>query len=120
MDTPGFVSAQTLHGILKDDGNAVGLATVYRTLASLAKSGDADTLQSPEGEALYRACETESHHHHLICRSCGKTVELEAADVEAWARSAAAKHGFREAEHVIDIFGTCADCAGALPQEAKA
>ena len=74
-DTDGFVSAQTLHAAMKGSGSEVGLATVYRALADLATEGDADSLQS-EGESLYRACPRGSHHHHLICRSCGTTVEI--------------------------------------------
>lgn len=104
-----FVSAQALHQTLRSDGSTVGLATVYRALAALAEDGEADALQSG-GEVLYRAC-TPTHHHHLICRSCGRTVELEAATVERWAREVAAAHGFVEPEHVVDIFGLCADCA---------
>ncbi|MDQ0643303.1 Fur family transcriptional regulator [Microbacterium murale] len=110
-DARGFVSAQTLHATLRDENTGIGLATVYRTLSGLATSGDADSLQSPEGEALYRACSTEGHHHHLICRSCGLTVEIEAKDVEAWAQRTASLHGFSEAEHVVDIFGLCTPCA---------
>ncbi len=109
----GFVSAQALHAALREANTGIGLATVYRALAGLAASGDADSLQSPEGEALYRACATSGHHHHLICRSCGLTVEIEATDVEQWARRTAALHGFRDAEHVVDIFGLCASCANA-------
>ncbi|WP_347755022.1 transcriptional repressor [Agrococcus sp. ProA11] len=104
-----FVSAQALHQALRSDGSSVGLATVYRALAALAEDGEADALQSG-GEVLYRAC-TPTHHHHLICRSCGRTVELEAATVERWAGEVAAAHGFVEPEHVVDIFGLCADCA---------
>lgn len=111
-DAPGFVSAQTLHATLRGENTGIGLATVYRALATLAASGEADQLQSPDGEAIYRACSTAGHHHHLICRSCGRTVELEAAEVERWARQVAAAHGFSEPEHVVDIFGTCAACAG--------
>jgi Fur family transcriptional regulator, ferric uptake regulator len=109
---PGFVSAQTLHAELRDRGTGIGLATVYRALADLASEGDADSLQQ-EGESLYRACTPGTHHHHLICRSCGKTVEIEADPIEAWARKTAAEHGFTDASHVVDIFGTCADCARA-------
>lgn len=105
-----FVSAQTLHQSMREAGETVGLATVYRALAALAEDGEADALQSGS-EQLYRAC-TPTHHHHLICRSCGRTVELEAAEVERWARQVAAAHGFSEPEHVVDIFGTCAACAG--------
>lgn len=110
-ESPGFVSAQTLHAELREAGTGIGLATVYRALADLAASGDADSLQSPAGEALYRTCITENHHHHLVCRICGATVELEATAVERWAGEAAAKHGYRDATHIIDIFGVCGDCA---------
>ncbi|WP_345800926.1 transcriptional repressor [Microbacterium sp. AZCO] len=119
-DARGFVSAQSLHATLRGDDSPIGLATVYRALAGLAASGDADTLQSPEGENLYRACATRGHHHHLICRSCGLAVEIEATDVEQWARRTAAAHGFIEAEHVVDIFGLCASCAQARESERDA
>lgn len=109
--TDGFVSAQDLHRRLKADGSTVGLATVYRALASLADSGEADSLQSPEGESLFRSCETTGHHHHLVCRSCGDTKELEATVVEDWASSVGAKFGFTEIGHVVDLFGLCPACS---------
>lgn len=111
-ESEGFVSAQDLHAIIRED-TGIGLATVYRALAGLAKTGEADSLQSPEGENLYRACATDAHHHHLICRRCGRTVEIEATAVEKWARDVAAENGFTEAEHVVDIFGVCAPCSAA-------
>ncbi|HKT56094.1 MAG TPA: transcriptional repressor [Microbacterium sp.] len=119
-DAPGFVSAQTLHATLRDANTGIGLATVYRALSGLAAQGDADTLHSPEGEALYRACESSGHHHHLICRSCGTAVEIAATDVEQWARQTAAAHGFTEAEHVVDIFGLCAACTAERAAAARA
>ena len=112
-DVRGFVSAQTLHGTLRDENTGIGLATVYRALAGLVASGDADSLLCPDGGALYRACSTQGHHHHLICRRCGLTVEIEATDVEQWAQRTAAMHGFRDAEHVVDVFGLCTPCAKA-------
>nr|KGA07791.1 MAG: peptide ABC transporter substrate-binding protein [actinobacterium acMicro-1] len=107
----GFVSAQTLHGRLKAEGDTLGLATVYRNLASLVEDDRADVLASPEGENLYRACSSSGHHHHLICRVCGKTVEIEADAVEEWAQAVASTHGFTDAHHVVDVFGNCASCA---------
>ncbi len=112
-ENPGFVSAQDLHAALRDENTGIGLATVYRALATLAASGEADQLQSPDGEAIYRACASTGHHHHLICRSCGTTVEIAATDVEQWAQRTAAQHGFTQAEHVVDIFGLCAACSAA-------
>jgi len=110
-DAGGFISAQSLHAELRDAGSPIGLATVYRALADLATAGEADSLQSPEGESLYRACSTDGHHHHLICRRCGLTVEIAADQVERWARSVAAEHGFTDARHVVDVFGLCSDCS---------
>lgn len=105
-----FVSAQALHSALREGGSSIGLATVYRALADLATEGEADALQQ-DGESLYRACTPGTHHHHLICRNCGLTVEIEADAVEQWARSVAAEHGFTEPNHVVDVFGLCALCS---------
>ena len=111
-ETTGFVSAQQLHTSLKKHGSTIGLATVYRALTDLAAAGEADSLQSKEGELLYRAC-TTSHHHHLICRNCGLTLEFEAAKVEKWADSVAGEHGFSDPSHTLDIFGICRGCRAA-------
>ena len=108
-EATGFVSAQQLHGVLKNHGSTIGLATVYRTLADLAATGDADALQSQDGESLYRAC-TTNHHHHLICQSCGRTVEIEATRLENWAVEVASEHGFTQTSHTLEIFGICSKC----------
>lgn len=110
-ESGGFISAQDLHSRLRDEETGIGLATVYRALSGLAESGEVDSLLSPAGESLYRYCQSTSHHHHLVCRSCGLTVEIEAAEVEEWATRTASQHGFSEAAHVIDIFGLCEPCA---------
>ena len=108
-EATGFVSAQQLHQVLQNHGSTVGLATVYRALADMAAANEADSLQSRDGELLYRACGTD-HHHHLICGQCGLTIEIEAERVEKWADDLAETHGFSDASHTIDIFGTCSDC----------
>ncbi|MDA3146812.1 transcriptional repressor [Leucobacter sp. UCMA 4100] len=106
----GFVSAQQLHADLRDQGSAIGLATVYRALSSLVESSEADTILSPTGETLFFACEVKGHHHHLICRNCGRTEEINAQIVEDWSQRVAREHGFTEPSHEIDIFGLCQDC----------
>jgi Fur family ferric uptake transcriptional regulator len=112
----GFVSAQSLHSALRDGGSPIGLATVYRALSDLTDGGEADSLQSMEGEALYRACTSGGHHHHLICRNCGLTVEIEADAVETWATSVAAANGFTQPQHIVDVFGLCASCSRAAAE----
>jgi Fur family ferric uptake transcriptional regulator len=105
----GFVSAQQLFLVLKNHGSTTSLATVYRVLNDLVSSGEADSLQSADGEYLFRNC-GKGHHHHLICRECGQTVEIEAEKVESWADQVATSHGFASPTHTIDIFGTCGAC----------
>jgi Fur family transcriptional regulator, ferric uptake regulator len=107
-----FVSAQSLYSMLHDSGSPIGLATVYRALADLASDGEADSLQQ-EGESVYRACTPGTHHHHLICRACGLTVEIRADAVEKWSKAVAAENGFTEPNHVVDVFGLCASCSAA-------
>ena len=107
--TDEFRSAQQLHAQLRSGGSGVGLTTVYRTLQILADAGEVDQMRLPDGEQLYRRC-SRQHHHHLVCRSCGRTEEVEGPAVEKWAEKVAAEHGFTEVGHTIEIFGRCADC----------
>ncbi|HWG94385.1 MAG TPA: Fur family transcriptional regulator [Mycobacteriales bacterium] len=108
----GFKSAQDLHRLLEDGGAPVGLTTVYRHLQALADAGQVDVLRTDDGEAVYRRCPTAEHHHHLVCRSCGRSVEVDGPEVEAWAASVAREHGFTDVTHTVEVFGTCASCAG--------
>ena len=105
-----FRSAKEIHELLGKRGEPVGLATVYRTLQRLAEAGELDVLRTEDGEALYRRC-SDTHHHHLVCRSCGRTVEVEGPAVERWTRAIAAEHAFSDVSHSLEIFGTCASCA---------
>jgi Fur family ferric uptake transcriptional regulator len=105
-----FVSAQELHQKLREQGESVGLATVYRTLQQLTEDGEVDVLRTGEGEAVYRRCST-GHHHHLVCRVCRRTVEVDSGAVERWTRRVAEENGFADVDHVLEVFGTCSDCA---------
>jgi len=109
-DIDDFMSAQALHARLRTQGETVGLATVYRTLQAMAADGTVDMMRTVDGEAVYRRCNTGHHHHHLVCRSCGRTVEVEGPAVEVWADRIAAENGFSDVHHTLEIFGTCSDC----------
>ena len=111
-DSAGFRSAQDLHAELRRRGDGIGLTTVYRHLQTLVDLGRVDTLRTEDGEALYRRCGTEHHHHHLVCRRCGRAVEVEGQAVERWAAAVAAEHGFSDVDHTLEVLGTCATCAG--------
>jgi len=105
----GFASAQELYQILRRDGDGIGLTTVYRALQSLLDEKAVDLLRREDGEALYRLC-GQRHHHHLVCRSCGATVEIEGSSVEKWAEAISEEHHFREVGHTVELFGLCSNC----------
>ena len=109
-DADGFRTAQEIHDQLKSMGERVGLTTVYRTLQALTHSGQADVLFTSEGESIYRICGTREHHHHLVCRSCGLSVEIASDDVEIWAEQTARLHGFASVTHTAEVYGECASC----------
>ena len=108
-DRDDFRTAQEIHDDLRRLGERVGLTTVYRTLQAMTEAGELDALRTTEGETAYRRCST-GHHHHLVCRSCGRTVEVSGPAVEKWANAVAEQHGFRDVSHDLEIFGTCASC----------
>ncbi|MFE5479214.1 Fur family transcriptional regulator [Nocardia sp. NPDC056541] len=113
-----FRSAQELHDELRKRGEGIGLTTVYRTLQSLADAGMVDVLRTDTGESVYRQC-SSGHHHHLVCRQCGRTVEVEGPTVEAWAETIASEHGFTEVSHTLEIFGTCRECVHSRTDAAR-
>ena len=104
-----FKSAQELHDILRHRGEPIGLTTVYRSLQNLTESGEVDCLVADDGENRYRKCGA-AHHHHLVCRQCGATVEIAGPAVEKWADTMADEHGYTAVSHTLEIFGLCQNC----------
>jgi Fur family ferric uptake transcriptional regulator len=109
-NTAEFVSAQELHQKISQSGKKLGLTTVYRALTEMVEQGTADSLSISDGEMRYRIC-TPEHHHHLICRVCGKTVEFDLPGFEELALEVAKANGFTELSHEIELFGVCARCS---------
>jgi Fur family ferric uptake transcriptional regulator len=109
----GFRTAQQLFAQMRGSGSRIGLATIYRTVQSMADEGEVDVLRTDAGEVAYRRCQSPEHHHHLVCRDCGTTVEIAARNVEQWAARVAADHDFDEVQHVLEVFGRCPACRAA-------
>lgn len=108
-----FRTAQEIHDALRRGGESVGLATVYRTLQALTDLGEVDMVKTDGGEAVYRRC-SQSHHHHLVCRHCGRTVEIAGPAVERWASAQADEHDYSDVSHTVELFGTCPACQKVL------
>ncbi len=112
-ESDGFRTAQDLFAELRRRGERIGLTTVYRHLALLAEQGSADVVHTADGESQYRLCGVPAgepagdHHHHLVCRECGRSVEVSGPEVEAWAERVAAAAGYTEVSHTLEVFGLC-------------
>lgn len=109
-DSDEFLTAQQVHAALRADGESIGLATVYRNLTWLVEANLVDSIRNPEGEMAYRRC-SPAHHHHLICRRCGRAVEISGDVLEQWSQQVAAEHGFSEPEHFVEVYGICSECS---------
>jgi Fur family ferric uptake transcriptional regulator len=112
-DTREFRSAQHLHRALADQGQSISLATVYRALQSMSEEGLVDVFRVAGKEAAYRLCQTREHHHHLVCRNCGRTEEIQGPDVETWAATVGAENGFTAIDHWLEVAGLCPTCTAA-------
>ena len=110
----GFRSAQDVYSALRADGANVGLSTVYRHLQAFADAGVVDVIHTPDGETTYRYCGSKgtAHHHHLVCRTCGRAEEVEGPAIERWAQRVADEHGYTAVDHTVELFGICRGCSG--------
>ena len=109
-ESADFRTAQDLHRLLCARGEKAGRATVYRTLHALVRAGELDMARSARGEMLYRRC-GPGHHHHLICRRCGRVVEITSPSLGQWIAQIAARNGYRDIEHELEVTGICPGCA---------
>lgn len=113
-EADGFRSAQDVYAELRRRGEGVGLSTVYRHLNRLAEFGRVDVVHRGDGESQYRLCggpggavADGAHHHHVVCRVCGRSVEVTGPEVERWASRVATAAGYTEVTHTVEVFGLC-------------
>ncbi len=104
------VSAEDLYGLLKKKGPAIGQATVYRVMKLLVEAGLVREVDFGDGVRRYEHCYNHPHHDHLVCRGCGKTVEVVDPVIEEMQKKVAESHDFELTDHEMYLYGFCADC----------
>lgn len=112
-----FRTAQEIYADLVRGDTRIGLTTVYRHLNALVDAGRADVVHRPDGEAQFKLCGVaeDGHHHHLVCRVCGRSEEVSGPEVEKWAEQVARQAGYTDVTHTVEVFGLCAQHSGKRP-----
>lgn len=104
------LSVEQIRRALREQGVAVGLATIYRTLDLLVRSGLVRAHDFGQGFRRYEPMPAQARHHHLICLRCGRVTEFAHEGLERMLPIIADEHGFQPERHRVEIYGTCQEC----------
>ncbi|MFN2450645.1 MAG: Fur family transcriptional regulator [Candidatus Baltobacteraceae bacterium] len=110
-DQRRYLSAAEVFELLKKARAKVSLSTVYRTLDFMQAKGEASARTDERGEASYVICEP-THHHHAICKQCGRVEDIACEAIEHLADDLFAHHHFALDDHAMEFYGRCALCRG--------
>jgi len=94
---------------VRADIGAISRQAVYDTLGLLVEKGLIRRIQPARSPALYED-RVGDNHHHLFCRTCGKTVDVDCAVGETPCLTASADSGFQIDEAEVIYWGTCLEC----------
>jgi len=87
----------------------IGLTSIYRTLDLFESLGIIFKITNGSG-VKYKLCESENHHHHIICKACGNVVELNFCDISDWSKKVTEATGYQVVDHQLNFFGYCKEC----------
>lgn len=102
------VSAEQVYQILRDKGDNIGLATVYRVLTQFEQAGLVERHFFAGNQAVFELAD-DDHHDHLVCLDCGKVLEFTNALIETEQEKIAKKLGFKLQDHTLHLYGECLD-----------
>lgn len=102
-------SAEDIYQALRDDGEEIGLATVYRVLTQFEAAGLVERHHFESGQAVFELSE-KGHHDHIVCVTCGKVEEFFDEMIENRQREIARDKGYKVTDHSLTLYGQCPDC----------
>ena len=102
-------SAEDIYQALRDEGEEVGLATVYRVLTQFEAAGLVTRHHFEGGQAVFEL-NREGHHDHIVCVGCGKVEEFVDEIIEQQQDKIADEKGYEISDHSLILYGTCPDC----------
>ncbi|MFZ5723809.1 MAG: ferric iron uptake transcriptional regulator [Pseudomonadota bacterium] len=108
------LSAEDVFRHLRDAGEDIGLATVYRVLTQFQDAGLVIKHNFDNDQAVFEL-ESGQHHDHMVCLRCNRVIEFSDETIEQRQRAIAEKYGFRLTHHSLTMHGICADCLKKSP-----
>ncbi|MGR7920725.1 ferric iron uptake transcriptional regulator [Zobellella denitrificans] len=100
------VSAEDLYKLLIDQGEEIGLATVYRVLNQFDDAGIVTRHHFEGGKSVFELA-TQEHHDHLVCLDCGKVIEFHDEIIEQRQRDIASQYNIKLTNHSLYLYGHC-------------
>jgi Fur family ferric uptake transcriptional regulator len=113
-EQPGHFTADELLASARRGRTRVGRATIFRSIDILTNLGYVERLDLPSGEHALIACEPV-HHHHVVCSSCGRSIDVPDSGFAAALRDVATRSGYRIESHRLEVFGLCPACGADKP-----
>jgi Fur family ferric uptake transcriptional regulator len=111
LSAPGIhPNADEIRRRLRAKKKEIGLATIYRTLSLLVRSGLVTAVDLGEGHSHFEPEWNETAHGHLICLSCGRVQEFAQAGIQDAIRRIGEEKGYRLDKFSLQVFGFCRDC----------
>ena len=108
---PCAVSARDIEDALRADGKAIGRASVYRTLETLAELKLVQRLDLGSGEKRYEPHGSAGeHHHHLVCDTCGSVEPFEDPELERALEKLSRRVTYAIDDHDVVLHGACGAC----------
>jgi Fur family ferric uptake transcriptional regulator len=111
------LSADEIFFLVREKYRGIGLATIYRTLDLLVQMGMVSKFDFGDGRARYELIsKDETHHHHLICRKCGRVIDYsdfskeEIKFIKELEKEVSKQHNFKIDSHKLDFYGFCNKC----------
>jgi Fur family transcriptional regulator, ferric uptake regulator len=109
--TSEHLSVEDIEARLRERGERIGKATIYRTSEILVRSGLVEEHDFGEGFKRYEHLfGQQPEHEHLICTNCSKVIEFQSPEILRMQDEVARAHGFLPTRHKLEIYGICADC----------
>ena len=100
---------QDLYRSLRHKGRKIGLTSIYRCLDLFESLGIAFKI-TDRPNMKYKLCESDDHHHHIVCKGCGEVVELNFCNISDWSKQVTESTGYEVTEHQLNFYGFCRDC----------